>query len=139
MTRFVTVALLTGAIAAAALGWSRAAPSAPSIHIVDVQPLRTSDPGLRDLLAHHLAVRVQKTDARWRLYVDGQPIEDSTAKVLHTPYLTPGEHWIAARLQRGTGVWSEPVVLRMPKVMRCWQTGWRGGPEAGTPRFSCRR
>jgi hypothetical protein len=145
MIRIATIALLAAAFAAAAIGWSRGRPPLPptpaaqSIRIVDVQPLRTSDPNLRDLLAHHLAVRVRKTAARWSLYVDGQPFDESTAPVLHTPYLTPGTHWIAARLQRGGGVWSEPVVLHVPRVMRCWQTGWDGGAETGTPRFRCRR
>jgi hypothetical protein len=76
MKRLAVLALLGAALATAAVGWSR---TAPSIRILDVRPLTTSDAALRDLLGHHLAVRVQKTDARWRLYVDGQPIEDGTA------------------------------------------------------------
>jgi len=52
--------------------------------------------------------------------------------VIDTPYLPPGRHWIAARLQR-TGVWSEPITLQMPRVVRCWQT------DAGATKFSCRR
>jgi hypothetical protein len=114
MTRLVTIVLLAGALAAAVVGWTRTS-SSPSIRIVDVRPLATTDPNLRDLLAHHLAVRVQKTHARWSLYVDGHPIEESTAKVIDTPYLTPGPHWLAARLQR-KGVWSEPVTLHMPRA-----------------------
>jgi hypothetical protein len=118
MKRLVTVALLAGVTAAAAVGWSRGAPPAPSIRIVDVRPLKTSDPNLRDLLGHHVAVRVQKTDSRWRLYVDGKPFDEGTGQVLHTPYLAPGTHWVAAQLRHGRGVWSEPIVLHMPRVVK---------------------
>jgi hypothetical protein len=164
--RASTVALATALpiAALAAVGWLRAAPleRAPSITIVDVRPLSTTDAGLRDLITHTLAVRVaihgfrllpggsgaSAADNRaghWRLYLDGQELGDNVGDVTvtYTPYVAPGTHWIAAELSKADStslsppVWSEPVVLHVPRVMRCWQTGWHGSPESGTPRFRC--
>jgi hypothetical protein len=80
----------------------------------------------------------------WRLYLDGLSLGDNFGggRVTHA-YLPPGAHWLAAELSNAgstslrPAVWSEPVVLHVPPVIRCWQTGWRGSPETGTPTFSC--
>jgi hypothetical protein len=162
--RHLTVPLLAAAVATAAAGWARspAKPRSPSIRFVSVTPLSTADAGLRDVVGHHLSVRVATTGwplrhvrdraggleegprlRRWRLYVDGRAFGDSYDDVAVTPYLPPGTHWLAAEL-RGPGherlrppVWSEPVVLHMPRSIRCLQTGWRGGAESGRPTFAC--
>ena len=131
---------------------------------MDVRPLFTRDAALRDLITHTFAVRVaiggfellpyrpgttaadnRARTGHWRLYLDGRDLGDNLGSdtVTYTPYLTPGTHWIAAELSNADstslrpGVWSEPVVLHVPKVIRCWQTGRHGPPEAGTPRFTC--
>jgi hypothetical protein len=170
LTIAVALVVSLAASAAAALGWARPAMHverpARSIRIIDVRPLRTSDPGLRDLITHTFAVRVAirgwkllphrpgatASDNRpraghWRLYLDGFSLGDDfgDAQVTYTPYLTPGTHWIAAELSNADAtslhpaVWSEPVVLHVPRVIRCWQTGWRGPLAAGTPTFTCKR
>lgn len=137
-----------------------------SISIVDVRPLRLDDPALRPITSHLFAVRVatpgwtllrykpgataadNRADAgHWRLYLDGHPLGNSygSSHVGYTPYLTPGTHWIAAELRNidssrlGPAVWSEPVVLHVPEVIRCWQTGWNGTRETGIPLFTCRQ
>ena len=132
------------ALVAAAAGWTKALirseRQAPSIRIVDVRPLKTSDVALRDLVTHTFAVRVSVTgwkllpylpgahpsdnrsDAgHWRLYLDGLPLGDNHDNVSYTTYLSPGAHWIAAELSnldhtslRPT-IWSEPVILNVPK------------------------
>jgi hypothetical protein len=126
---------------------------ARSIRIVDVRPLRISDPNLRDLITHTFAVRVpisgwtllpyqpgstasdNRLDAgHWRLYLDGGSLGDNfgSANVTYTSYPSPGTHWIAAELSNADDssldppLWSEPVILHVPRVIRCWQTGWRG-------------
>jgi hypothetical protein len=152
---------------AAAIAWSRTplerAP-APSIRIVDVRPLRSPTPELRDLITHTFAVRVSiagwrlmpyrpgatASDNRpgaghWRLYLDGFSLGDNlgSSTVSYTSHLTPGTHWIAAELSNADStslrpaVWSEPAILHVPRVIRCWQSGWRGTPETGTPTFRC--
>jgi hypothetical protein len=153
--------------AAATVGWARAPKtlvrSAPSIRIVDVRPLQTSDELLRELITHTFAVRVQITGwallpyrpgatardnrrgaGHWRLYLDGHPLGDNLGSSRRTyAYVSPGTHWMAAELSNADStslrpaVWSEPVILHVPRVVRCWQTGWRGVPETGTPRFTC--
>jgi len=168
--------LLSGALAfglaaaaAAAVGWARTPAdverSAPSIRIVDVRPLQTSDPNLRDIITHTFAVRVAIRGWRllrykpgataddnragaghWRLYLDGFSLGDNLGaeKRSYTPYLSPGTHWIAAELSSADStsfdppIWSEPVVLHVPAVIRCWQTGWRGSSRTGTPTFKCK-
>jgi hypothetical protein len=83
----------------------------------------------------------------WRLAVDGHNLSDNlgSATITYTRYLAPGTHWIAAELSNADSsslrpaVWSEPVVLHVPRVIRCWPTGWRGTPGHGNPRFTCRR
>jgi hypothetical protein len=171
VTNVSTVAAVAVAIAAAAgaaVGWTRpdaaVQPPAPSIRIVDVRPLRTSDASVRDLITHTFAVRVairgwtllpyrpgatarhNRTRAgHWRLYVDGSLLGDmfGSSTVSYTGYLAPGTHWLAAELSNADrtslfpAVWSEPVIVRVPRTVRCWQTGWRGTPETGTPTFSC--
>jgi hypothetical protein len=165
-----TLAFALTASAAAAVGWGRkpihVERPARSIRIVDVRPLRISDPNLRDLITHTFAVRVaisswkllpyqpgatesdNRLDAgHWRLYLDGGSLGDNfgSGHVTYTPYLSPGTHWIAAELSNADDssldppLWSEPVILHVPRVIRCWQTGWRGSPETGTPRFACKR
>jgi hypothetical protein len=165
---FLAVALVASAAAAIGWTRtpSTSQPVAPSIRIVDVRPLRIADPNLRDLITHTFAVRVAIRDwtllpyepgvtaranhpraGHWRLYLDGASLGDNfgIGRITYTPYLSPGTHWIAAELSNAdaTGldppVWSEPVILHVPRVIRCWQTGWRGSPEAGTPTFTCRR
>ena len=169
--------LLSGALAfglavsaAAAVGWARTPAhverSAPSIRIVDVRPLQTSDPTLRDIITHTFAVRVAISAWRllpyrpgatandnragaghWRLYLDGRSLGDNlgNAKRSYTPYLSPGTHWIAAELSNADytslypPIWSEPVVLHVPAVIRCWQTGWHGSSRTGRPTFKCNR
>jgi hypothetical protein len=162
------LATTLAASAAAAAGWMReaSAEQAPSIAIVDVRPLFTDDAALHDLITHTFAVRVAisgfellpyrpgvsaadgRTDAgHWRLYLDGHDLGDNlgSATDTYTPYLMPGTHWIAAELSNADStslrppVWSEPVVLHVPRTIRCWQTGWHGSPESGAPRFSCLR
>jgi hypothetical protein len=140
-------------------------PRPTSIRIVDVRPLQTSNANLRDVITHTFAVRVAirgwtllpyrpgatASDNRagaghWRLYLDGGSLGDNFggAQVTYTSYLSPGVHWIAAELSNADGsslssaVWSEPVLLHVPRVVRCWQSGWHGAPETGTPRFICK-
>jgi hypothetical protein len=167
--------LLSGALgfglavsAGAAVAWTRAPAyvvrPAPSIRIVDVRPLQTSDSTLRDIITHTFAVRVAisgwtllpyEPDAtandnhagagHWRLYLDGRSLGDNfgNEKLSYTPYLSAGTHWIAAELSNGDytsvdpPIWSEPVVLHVPAVIRCWQTGWRGSSRTGRPTFKC--
>ncbi len=167
-TSWAVLVALT-ASTAATLGWARAprtlARAAPSIRIVDVRPLQTSDEGLRDLITHTFAVRVQisgwtllpyrpgattldnRRDAgHWRLNLDGHTLDDNLGSSRRTyVYVSPGTHWMAAELSNADStslrraIWSEPVILHVPRVQRCWQTGWRGSPETGTPRFACNR
>ena len=143
------------ASAAAAVGWTRtpARPEgrAPAIRIADVRPLRSPDEALRDRITHTFAVHVairgwtllpyepgaSASDNRpaaghWRLYLDGQPLGDNLGDGhVSYVYLPPGTHWLAAELSNADSssldpaVWSEPVILRVPRVIRCWQTGWR--------------
>jgi len=144
-TRHVTVlgaVLLVGLGVLATAGWTRGSgETRPTIRIVDVRPLTTKDADLRDLLAHHLAVRVVTTDweleparsdesgldprprlRRWRLYIDGHPLADSFADVAYTPYLPAGDHWLVAELRRPDhrplqpAVWSGPVTLHVPQT-----------------------
>jgi hypothetical protein len=161
------VACALAASAAAAVGWTRTqaglAGAAPSIRIVDVRPLRSPDSALRDLITHTFAVRVAirtwtllpyqpgptASDNRpgaghWRLYLDGRTLGDNLGgKHVSYAYVPPGTHWLAAELSNADStsldpaVWSEPVILHVPRVIHCWQTGWRGAPEKGTPTFSC--
>ena len=152
----IAVAIALGASAAAAVAWTRdapPAPPAPSIKIVDVRPLWTPDAGLRDFVTHVAKVRVAITGwgllpyhpgasardnrphaGHWRLYLDGYSLGDTQGRstVSYTTYLPPGTHWLAAELSNADGtsprppVWSEPVTVDVPRVVRCWQTGWRG-------------
>jgi hypothetical protein len=155
--------------AVAAVGWGktplRVERPVRSIRIVDVRPLRTSDPSLRDVISHTFAVRVAISGwkllpyqpgatasdnhpgaGHWGLYLDGGSLGENfgTSRVTYTPYLRAGTHWIAAELRNADGsslkppLWSEPVILHVPRVIRCWQTGWRGSPENGTPTFVCK-
>lgn len=153
---------------AAALGWPRAprtlVRAAPSIRIDDVRPLQTSDELLRDLITHTFAVRVEisgwtllpyrpgatardnrRGAGHWRLYLDGHTLGDNLGSSRRTyVYVSPGTHWIAAELSNADStslrpaIWSEPVILHVPRVVRCWRTGWRGSPETGNPTFACR-
>lgn len=152
---------------AAGLGWSRAAAAqeaqAPSIRIVDVRPLRSPDTSLRDLITHTFAVRVaidgwrllpyqpgataadnRRGAGHWRLYLDGVALGDNLGDTDVTyAYVRPGIHWMAAELSNANStslrppVWSEPIILHVPERVRCWQTGWHGSPERGTPTFTC--
>jgi hypothetical protein len=160
-------ALAFVASAAAVVGWTRA-PSerpAPTIRIVDIQPLATSDAALRDRITHTFAVRVRITGwkllpyqpavtvadnragaGHWRLYLDGHQLADNLGpSPVSYVYLTPGIHWLAAELSNADSTslrpqeWSEPVITHVPPVIRCWQTGWHGSSEHGTPKFRCRR
>ena len=146
MTRrgFVVSAALLGFLATAVAGWTanvtRTDRPRPSISIVDVRPLRTSDPALRSMFRNEFAVRVvikawklypylpgaTKTDnhrdgGKWRLYLDGAPLGDGYSPVVHTPYLAPGTHWIAAELRNmdqtglSPSIWSEPITLYVPR------------------------
>lgn len=161
----IALALAVAGSAAGAVGWARApvVRAAPSVRIVDVRPLATSDADLRDQITHTFAVRVAIAGWRllpyqpgvtaadnrvgaghWRLYLDGQALADNLgADHVSYVYLPPGTHWLAAELSNADStsldppVWSEPVVLYVPRFVRCWQTGWRGGPEKGTPVFTC--
>ena len=163
----VLVAL--AASAGAAVGSARTPKTlvraAPSIRIVDVRPLQTPDEVLRHLITHTFAVRVQISGWRllpyqpgatardnrrgaghWRLYLDGHRLGDNLGSSRRTyAYVSPGTHWLAAELSNANStslrpeVWSEPVVLHVPRVVRCWQTGWRGNPETGSPKFTCHR
>jgi hypothetical protein len=137
---------------------------APSIRIVDVRPLRSPTVELRDLITHTFAVRVaivgwkllpyrpgaaardnRPGAGHWRLYLDGFSLGDNlgSSTVSYTTRLTPGTHWIAAELSNADStslrpaIWSEPAILHVPRVLRCWQNGWRGTPETGTPTFRC--
>jgi hypothetical protein len=138
----VAASLAAPLAAAAVVGWTREpAHPRPTIRIVDVRPLSTTDPDLRDLLGHHLSVRVATRDwdlepvrgdlsgldprprlRHWRLYVDGHPLSDSFVDVAFTSYLPPGDHWLIAELRRPDHtslqppVWSEPVLLHIPRV-----------------------
>lgn len=162
----VTVVVALGASAAALAGWVRAPGErpAPSLRIVEIRPLTTSDAGLRDLITHTFAVRVTITGWRllpyqpavtsddndrgaghWRLYLDGHQLADNLgSSPVSYVYLPSGIHWLAAELSNADStslrpsVWSEPVIVHVPRVVRCWQTGWHGSPERGTPTFSCR-
>jgi hypothetical protein len=166
-TRTVHGALACALVAsgAAVAGWARTPVDrpAPSIRIVDVRPLRSPDPSLRGLITHTFAVRVaidgfellpyqpgvsardnRRRAGHWRLYLDGHPLADNLGTEQHTyTYLPVGEHWLAAELSNADStslhpaVWSEPVILHVPRVIRCWQTGWSGTPETGTPTFTC--
>jgi hypothetical protein len=167
VTSRIALTVAAAASAAAAAGWVRA-PHAPPhswVQIVDVRPLETSDPDLRDRITHTFAVRIATAawtllpykpgvtaeDNRhgaghWRLYLDGHALADNLgSELVSYVYLAPGLHWIAAELSNADStslqpsVWSEPVLLHVPKVIRCWQTGWRGSSETGIPRFRCRR
>lgn len=140
-----SASLLVAALAAVT-GWARDPTTVrlqrPSIAIVDVRPVQTDDPNLRDQFRHFLTVRVSivgwrllpyrpgaaaadnRPDAgHWRLYLDGWPLGDSygDARVSYTPYVTTGAHWIAAELSNADGtslrtpIWSEPVLLRVPR------------------------
>jgi hypothetical protein len=162
---YAALACALTASAAAAVGWARTPPPlgrAPSIRIVDVRPLRSPDSGLRDLITHTFAVRVAihawtllpyqpgaaASDNRpgaghWRLYLDGQPLGDNLGdEHVSYAYVPPGMHWLAAELSNADStsldpaVWAEPVILHVPRVIRRWQTGWRGTPETGTPTFA---
>ncbi len=152
---------------AAAVGWARTPTEhrgrAPSIRIVAIRPLRSPEPSLRDLISHTFAVRVaidgwallpyqpgatgrdnRPAASHWRLYLDGHPLADNLGDE-HTTYtyIAPGPHWLAAELSNADStslhpaVWSEPILLQVPRRIRCWQTGWRGTPETGTPTFTC--
>jgi hypothetical protein len=164
----LTLALAIVASTAAAIGWvSRPAAldqRARSIRIVDVRPLHISDVALRDVASHTFRVRVATTgwallpyhptasrrDNRraagyWRLYLDGFSLGDVFGTTPVAPvYLTPGTHWLAAELRNldHTGlkpsVWSEPVVLYVPRRVRCWQAGLRRLAMTVIPRFTCR-
>ena len=130
-----------------------------------MRPLRSPDPNLRDLITHTFAVRVairawtllpyrpgaSARDNRpgaghWRIYLDGRPLGETLGaeQITYTPYMSPGTHWLAAELTNADSssldpaVWSEPVILHVPRVIRCWQTGWRGNPALGVPRYRCR-
>jgi hypothetical protein len=162
------VGFALAASAAAAVGWARTpaqiGQSAPSIRIVDVRPLQTTNPNLRDIITHTFAVRVAISGWRllpyqpgataednrsgaghWRLYLDGFALGDNLGnqKRSYTPYLSRGTHWIAAELSNAdstsleTPIWSEPVALHIPAVIRCWQTGWRGSSRTGAPTLTC--
>jgi hypothetical protein len=141
------LALLAGLAVLATAGWTRDSSDArPTIRIIDVRPLTTNDRALRDLLGHHLLVRVATTDwdlepsrsntsgldprpllRHWRLYIDGYPLADSFAGVAYTPYLPAGDHWFVAELRRPDHtslrpqVWSEPVLLHVPHVFGAGQ------------------
>jgi hypothetical protein len=165
----VAVLVALSASTAAALGWARAprklVRAAPSIRIVDLRPLQTSNASLRDIITHTVAIQVATRNWRllpyrpgatardngryaghWRLYLDGHSLGDNfgAARVSYAT-LPPGTHWLAAELSNADStslrpaVWSEPVILHVPRVVRCWQTGWRGSPETGSPRFACNR
>jgi hypothetical protein len=163
----IIVALAASAAAASGWARTPASVEARrvSIRIVDVRPLQTSDATLRNVISHTFAVRVAirgwkllpyKAGAtagdnrggagHWRLYVDGFSLGENfgRAQVTYTRYLSPGVHWIAAELSYADGsslsppIWSEPVILHVPRVVRCWQSGWRGSPERGTPSFTCK-
>jgi len=133
--------LLAGLAVLAAAGWTHDSSDArPTIRIVDVRPLTTNDRALRDLLGHHLAVRVATTRwnlkparsdtsgldprprlNRWRLYIDGSPLSDSFTNLAYTPYLPAGDHWLVAELRRPDHsslrpqVWSPPITLHIPR------------------------
>ena len=136
--------------------------AAPSIRIDDVRPLQTSDEALRDLITHTFAVHVRISGwtllpyqpgasardnragaGHWRLYLDGRPLADNLGSSRRTyVYVSPGTHWIAAEISNADStslrpsIWSEPLILHVPRVVRCWQTGWRGSPATGTPTFT---
>jgi hypothetical protein len=137
-----SLTLLTALGALATIGWTRAPTQArPTITIVDVRPLTTNDPDLRDMLGHHLAIRVATTRwnlkparsdtsgldprprlKRWRLYIDGHPLSDSFTNTAYTPNLPAGDHWLVAELRRPDHsslqpqVWSAPITLHIPHV-----------------------
>jgi hypothetical protein len=162
------LAFATVASATAAVGWARTPVRdipAPSIRIVDVRPLHSPNAGLRDIITHTFAVRVAvdgwqllpykpgtgRRDNRpgaghWRLYLDGHPLGDNLGGDLVTyTYVPAGTHWIAAELSNADSsslrppIWSEPVILHVPRTIRCWQNGWHGSPATGTPTFVCTR
>jgi hypothetical protein len=150
--------LLVAASSAAAVSWVRAphkSVPAPSVQIVDVRALRSTNPDLRDLISHTFAIRVQVDtwtldrarqshgSAGWRLYLDGRPLGDIPGDtVVSYVYLIPGEHWIAAELRRAATsldppVWSQPVILHVPRVISCRQATGRASTESGTPNQTC--
>jgi hypothetical protein len=169
--RFATYAALGCALAAsaaAAVGWARTPARVerrvPSIEVVDIRPLRSPEPVLRDLFTHTAAVRVaihgwkllpcqpgasardnRPAAGHWRLYLDGFSLGDNFGDeyVTYTPYLRPGTHWMAAELSNADStsldpaVWSEPVVVHVPRVIRCWQTDSLSQPGS-TPRSRSR-
>jgi hypothetical protein len=167
MRKGLALALAVAASTAAAVGWVRAPADrpAPSVRIIDVRPLTTSDTALRDLITHTFAVRVairgwellpykpgvttsdnQVGAGHWRLYLDGHTLGDNLGGSRRTyVYIPPGTHWMAAELSNADStslrpaVWSEPIILHVPRVIRCWQTGWHGQPDRGTPTFRCHR
>jgi hypothetical protein len=159
-------ALLVAASSAAVVSWidARKEGPAPSIHIVGVRPLQSTNSDVRDLISHTFAVRVRVDDwtllphepdvtahdnrngqGHWRLYLDGRPLGNITGDTLVSyVYLIPGEHWIAAELKRADStsldppVWSEPVILHVPRVISCWQAATRGAVVSGRSKNSCR-
>jgi hypothetical protein len=161
----VMLVFALGASIAAVLGWVRAPRERPvrAVRIVDVRPLATTDAALRERISHTFAVRVRITGWRllpyrpavsradnerdaghWRLYLDGHQLEDNLGfSSLTYVYMPPGTHWLAAELSNADStslrpaVWSEPVILHVPRRIRCWQSGWHGSPESGTPSFTC--
>lgn len=162
----VAVIAVAAAAAGWTSALARDDPRVPSVRIVDVRPLRAPDAALRDLITHTFAVRVAITGwqllpyqpgataddnrpgaGHWRLYVDGHPLGDTLGdrRVSYTTYLPPGTHWAAAELSNADStsldppVWSEPVVLYVPRVVRCWQTGWNYSSGTKTPKFTCPR
>lgn len=166
MRNGVTLAIAFAASITALFGWVRAPGEHPvlSVRIVDVRPLATSDAALRDRISHTFSVRVRITGwkllsyqpgvthadnepgaGHWRLYLDGHPLGDNLGNDHVTyAYVPPGTHWIAAELSNADStslrpaVWSEPVILHVPRIVHWWQSGWHGSPEGGTPLFACR-
>jgi hypothetical protein len=151
----------------ARLGEEHPSPLGPgrvSVRIVDVRPLQTSDPGLRDLITHTFGVRDQPLEAaplsagrnrarqpsrrrpltplpRWRL---ARRQIRAVTRHLHT--LLQSRH----ALDRGRAEqrrWQQPLSRNLvgaghppcPARAPLWQTGWHGTAETGTPRFTCKR
>jgi hypothetical protein len=159
--------LFVAASSAALATWLDAPPSdapAPSVRIVDIRPLRSTNAELRDLVSHTFAVRVRidewtllpsKPDAtardnrrgegHWRLYLDGRPLGNSSGDALVSyVYLSPGQHWIAAELSQADStsldppVWSEPLILHVPRVISCWQSVMRDSATSRGSKQACR-
>jgi hypothetical protein len=151
----VIVAL--AASAAAAVGWTRTAassrPAAPTIRIVHIRPLRTSDPALRDLISHTFAIRVSIHGFRllpyqpgvtaddnrpgaghWRLYLDGQPLADNLGHE-QTTYtsLPPGTHWLAAELSNADSTSLDPASGRNPSSSTSPAASVAGKPAGTAP------